>query len=172
MPVPWVRMELAMWRMLMVFKCLLLLAFSIKICKERLANRVMAQSTGARLHNQDIGQHWRQEEWFSSIGCIVQPTSSVTFVNISQRQTLVSEEEKRRPPKETHLVVEVVEVAGDKHVDVPHDLQHVQSLRTEEKKKCSSHPRWGNPGCVTAASTGLVPVERDNVYNLCLPSVA
>lgn len=32
-PVPCVRMELAMCRMLMVFKCLLLLAFSIKICQ-------------------------------------------------------------------------------------------------------------------------------------------
>lgn len=32
-PVPCVRMELAMWRMLMVFKCLLLLAFSMKILK-------------------------------------------------------------------------------------------------------------------------------------------
>lgn len=31
MPVPCVRMELAMWRMLMVFRCLLLLAFSMKI---------------------------------------------------------------------------------------------------------------------------------------------
>ncbi len=34
MPVPWVRMELAMWRMLMVFKCLLLLVLSMKIYKQ------------------------------------------------------------------------------------------------------------------------------------------
>lgn len=34
-PVPCVRMELAMCRMLMVFKCLLLLAFSIKICRKK-----------------------------------------------------------------------------------------------------------------------------------------
>lgn len=34
MPVPWVRMELAMCRMLMVFKCLLLEERSTKICSE------------------------------------------------------------------------------------------------------------------------------------------
>lgn len=27
-----------------------------------------------------------------------------------------------------YLVVEVVEIAGYKHMDVPHDLQHIQSL--------------------------------------------
>ena len=34
MPVPWVRMELAICRMLMVFKCLLLEERSTKICSE------------------------------------------------------------------------------------------------------------------------------------------
>ena len=61
MPVPWVRMELAMWRMLMVFKCLLLLAFSIKICWK--AKAVLDAQTAA----------WRQWRWiwelWGSPGC-------------------------------------------------------------------------------------------------------
>ena len=31
-------------------------------------------------------------------------------------------------PEESHLVVEVVEVLGHEDVDVPHDLQHVETL--------------------------------------------
>jgi len=32
------------------------------------------------------------------------------------------------PSKVRYLVVEVVHVLGDKHMDVPHDLQHIQTL--------------------------------------------
>lgn len=39
-PVPWVRIEFAMCRMLIVFRCLLLLVFSIKIWVKRKKNNI------------------------------------------------------------------------------------------------------------------------------------
>ena len=47
----------------------------------------------------------------------------------------LAREERSQEEICSHLVVEVVEVAGDKHMDVPHDLQHIQPLIRKEKAR-------------------------------------
>ena len=39
----------------------------------------------------------------------------------------------RNLPFCTHLVVEVIQIAGNKHVDITHDFQHVQALSTAKQ---------------------------------------
>jgi len=69
-------------------------------------------------------------------------SSIVEGVVLSDISQLFQQQEDGR----AHLVVEVVEVAGDEHVDVPHDLQHVQALTTRDKMVRCSARQTGNPG--------------------------
>ncbi len=135
MPVPWVLMELAMCRMLMVFKCLLLdvrstniytkqnTQIKIKFQKHKDSKIEILKSN----YSKDIKynyNNWRHHTYIPNTQYWDTNTPTHTHYHFSVWC-------------DTCLVVEVVTISRHKHVDMSHDLQHIQSLATHMNRHVS-----------------------------------
>ena len=123
MPVPCVRIELAMWRILMVFRCLLLLDFSTKIFETKIR----------KIQSLNFLQNGKSTMYMRIFMMSRDTALSTTVDNVHACRISQSVRRDDWLP-DAHLVVDVVHKARHKHVDVAHDLQHVETLQHNDRR--------------------------------------